>query len=82
MCTYCFLPVTVSERSLWGTQRNNGERAHETCCDLETTARGISTTLAFLCLDDDLQEEIYQHIVSVVGRERDPVSTAPALSYV
>ncbi|KJA21380.1 hypothetical protein HYPSUDRAFT_67727 [Hypholoma sublateritium FD-334 SS-4] len=39
----------------------------------ETTARGISTTLAFLCLDDSLQEEIYQHIISVVGHEREPV---------
>lgn len=43
----------------------------------ETTARSLSATIGFLALYDDLQEEIYQQIISVVGQERDPVSTGP-----
>ncbi|KJA21395.1 hypothetical protein HYPSUDRAFT_42034 [Hypholoma sublateritium FD-334 SS-4] len=39
----------------------------------ETTARSLSATIGFLALYDDLQEEIYQQIMSVVGQERDPV---------
>ena len=47
----------------------------------ETTARSLSATIGFLALYDDLQEEIYQQIISVVGQERDPVSTRGCLSY-
>lgn len=40
----------------------------------ETTAHSLSATLGFLSVYADLQEEIYQQIISVVGYERDPVS--------
>ncbi|KJA21393.1 hypothetical protein HYPSUDRAFT_42029 [Hypholoma sublateritium FD-334 SS-4] len=39
----------------------------------ETTARSIAITIALLSVHDDLQEEIYEHIISVIGFERDPV---------
>jgi cytochrome P450 len=38
----------------------------------ETTARAISATIAFLGLHDDIQEEVYEQIMSVVGPDRDP----------
>jgi len=39
----------------------------------ETTAHSLSATLGFLSVYTDLQEEIYQQIIAVVGYERDPV---------
>ncbi|KJA21399.1 hypothetical protein HYPSUDRAFT_42040 [Hypholoma sublateritium FD-334 SS-4] len=39
----------------------------------ETTAHTLAGTIGFLAMNDDLQEEIYQQIVEVVGHERDPV---------
>ncbi|KAF8191805.1 cytochrome P450 [Pholiota molesta] len=38
----------------------------------ETTAHTLAATLGFLALHDDIQEDIYQHIISVVGNNRDP----------
>ena len=40
---------------------------------LETTAYSLSATLGFLGLYENLQEEVYQHIISIVGHDRDPV---------
>ena len=41
---------------------------------IETTARSIAVTIALLSIHNDLQEETYEHIISVIGYERDPVS--------
>ncbi|KAF8649606.1 hypothetical protein AX16_005697 [Volvariella volvacea WC 439] len=38
----------------------------------ETTAHTLAATLGFLALHDGIQEEVYQHILSVVGQNRDP----------
>ncbi|KAF5379107.1 hypothetical protein D9615_005952 [Tricholomella constricta] len=38
----------------------------------ETTAHTLETTLALLALHQDLQNEVYEQIVSVVGYDRDP----------
>ncbi|KAF9258180.1 cytochrome P450 [Marasmius fiardii PR-910] len=38
----------------------------------ETTANTLATTLAFLSLDQDAQDEVVQQIVDAVGYERDP----------
>lgn len=43
----------------------------------ESTAHVLSATLGFLSLDDDLQQEIYDQIISVVGHGRDPVGIFP-----
>ncbi|KDR80361.1 hypothetical protein GALMADRAFT_242750 [Galerina marginata CBS 339.88] len=37
----------------------------------ETTAHTLAATLGFLSLYDNLQDEVYQQIISVVGKERD-----------
>ena len=42
----------------------------------ETTAHSIAATLGFLSISDELQEEIYQQIISVVGHKREPVGTS------
>ncbi|KIK06373.1 hypothetical protein K443DRAFT_674356 [Laccaria amethystina LaAM-08-1] len=39
----------------------------------ETTAHALAATLGFLAVYDDIQEEVFQQITSVVGWERDPV---------
>ena len=44
----------------------------------ETTAHTLAGTIGFLAVNEDLQEEIYQQIVEVVGHERDPVSGSPS----
>ncbi|KAF9482311.1 cytochrome P450 [Pholiota conissans] len=38
----------------------------------ETTAHSIAATIGFLSLSDDIQEDIYRQIHSVVGLDRDP----------
>ncbi|KAG6828737.1 hypothetical protein H0H93_014767, partial [Arthromyces matolae] len=38
----------------------------------ETTAHTLSSTLALLALHQDIQEEILEQIISVVGHDRDP----------
>ena len=40
---------------------------------LETTAHTLAATLGFLGLYENLQEEVYQHIISIIGHDRDPV---------
>jgi len=40
---------------------------------VETTGHTLAATLAFLALHNDIQEEVYEHITSVVGPDRDPV---------
>ncbi|KAF9481644.1 cytochrome P450 [Pholiota conissans] len=39
----------------------------------ETTASTLAATIGFLSLFDDIQEDIHQHIISVVGSDRDPL---------
>ena len=39
----------------------------------ETTAQTIAAALALIGLDDDVQNEVLEQIVSVVGYDRDPV---------
>ncbi|KJA21381.1 hypothetical protein HYPSUDRAFT_77809 [Hypholoma sublateritium FD-334 SS-4] len=39
----------------------------------ETTAHSLASTLGFLSVNNDIQEDIYEQIIAVVGRERDPV---------
>ena len=40
---------------------------------VETTGHTLAATLAFLALHNDIQEEVYEQITSVVGPDRDPV---------
>lgn len=40
---------------------------------LETTAHSLAATLGFLSVYDDIQAEVLEQIISVVGRDRDPV---------
>jgi hypothetical protein len=42
---------------------------------LETTAHTLAATLGFLGLYENIQEEVYQHIISTIGHDRDPVSS-------
>lgn len=44
--------------------------------DLETTAHTLAATLGFLAYYPEIQEEVYEHILSVIGKIRDPVSGA------
>ena len=39
----------------------------------ETTAHALAATLGFLGLYEDIQEEVHQHIISIIGYDRDPV---------
>ncbi|KAH8827541.1 cytochrome P450 [Flagelloscypha sp. PMI_526] len=40
----------------------------------ETSAHTIAGTLAYLCLDHDLQDSLYDQIISVLGKDRRPSS--------
>jgi len=40
---------------------------------LETTAHALAATLGYLALDQNIQEDVYQHIISIIGHDRDPV---------
>ena len=40
---------------------------------LETMAHTLAATLGFLALHKDIQKEVYEQIISVVGPDRDPV---------
>jgi hypothetical protein len=42
----------------------------------ETTAQSLAATLGFIGLYDDVQNEVLEQIVSVVGYDRDPVCTS------
>ena len=49
----------------------------------ETTAHTLAATLGLLALNDDVQDEIYLHIVSVIGYDHDPVcASSDSYSYV
>lgn len=39
----------------------------------ETTAHTLAATLGFLGLYEEIQEEVLEQIISVVGYDRDPV---------
>ncbi|KAJ7064839.1 cytochrome P450 [Mycena amicta] len=39
----------------------------------ETTAHTLAATLAFMALHEDIQEEVVEQILDVVGSERDPI---------
>ncbi|KAF8221624.1 cytochrome P450 [Tricholoma matsutake] len=39
----------------------------------ETTAHTLAATLTLLAAHQSIQQEVYQHIISVVGHDRDPV---------
>ena len=39
----------------------------------ETTALTLAATLGLLGLYEDIQEEVHQHIISIIGHDRDPV---------
>jgi hypothetical protein len=40
----------------------------------ETTANTLAATLALLAIHQDIQQEILEQIIDVVGLEREPVS--------
>ena len=40
----------------------------------ETTAHTLAATLGFLGIHPEIQREVYEEIVQVVGHDRDPVS--------
>lgn len=42
---------------------------------IETTANALAATLGLLALNNDVQDEIFEHIIAVVGYDRAPVST-------
>ena len=39
----------------------------------DTTAHTLAAALGFLGLHEEIQEEVYEQIISVVGPDRDPV---------
>ena len=40
----------------------------------ETTAHTLAATLGFLAYYPDIQEDVHQHILSIIGESREPVS--------
>ena len=42
----------------------------------ETAGHSLAATLGFLSIHEDIQEEAFEQIISVVGYDRDPVSSA------
>lgn len=54
---------------------NRGSVFVLTDCSIETTAHTLAATLGFLGLYNDVQEEVLEQIISVIGHERDPVCT-------
>ena len=40
---------------------------------IETTAHSLAATLGLLALNNDVQDEIFQHIISVIGYDHAPV---------
>ena len=45
------------------------------CFASETTANTFATTLAYLAINPEAQDEAVQQIIDVVGWDRDPVSS-------
>jgi len=46
----------------------------------DTTAHTLAAALGFLGLHEDIQEEVYEQIISVVGPDRDPVRVVQVFS--
>lgn len=44
---------------------------------VETTASTLAATIGFLGLYSDVQDDIYQKVIEVVGHDRDPVRRTP-----
>jgi len=44
---------------------------------IETTASTIAATIGFLGLYSEVQDDIYQKVIEVVGHDRDPVRPTP-----
>ena len=44
---------------------------------IETTASTLAATIGFLGLYSDVQDDIYQKVIEVVGHGRDPVRRTP-----
>lgn len=44
---------------------------------VETTASTMAATIGFLGLYPEVQDDIYQKVIEVVGHNRDPVRRAP-----
>ena len=40
---------------------------------IDTTAHTLAATVGLLALNNDVQDEIYQHIISVIGYDNTPV---------
>ena len=71
LATYlsCFLPVTVSY--LMPCSTNN---IVTNAFLSETTAHTLAVALGYLSIYEEVQEEIYEQIISVCGLENDPVN--------
>ena len=46
---------------------------------IDTTAHSLAATLGMLALNNDVQDEIFQHIISVIGYDHDPVCALAAI---
>jgi hypothetical protein len=71
MYLLCYLQDTVG---IWGTfYLYQLPVTDSTPPETETTAHSLAATLGFIGLHDDIQNEVLEQIVSVVGYDRDPV---------
>jgi hypothetical protein len=43
---------------------------------IETTAFSLAATLGLLAFNNDIQDEIFEHIISVIGDDRAPVGAS------
>ena len=43
---------------------------------IETTALSLAATLGLLAFNNDIQDEVFEHIISVIGYDRAPVGTS------
>ena len=48
---------------------------------IETTAHALAATLGLLAFSTDLQDEIFEHIIAVIGHDRAPVSGSDTRQY-
>ena len=50
---------------------------------IETTAYALAATFGFLASSNDVQDEIFEHIISIIGYDRVPVgaSDKPCLKF-
>jgi hypothetical protein len=47
------------------------------CYSKETTGQSLAATLGFIAIHPNIQDEVVEQIMSVVGSERDPVRHTP-----